>query len=148
MFERLERQHGRAHVARLAVPDQLDLALVLEQDEAVFLRQRLALLDQLDQVALFGVGQVVGFLVWSCHAQVSWYSREARGQPGERCRRVLLEALLIDVDEAVARPAFVLAGLGGVGAPLAQARHLLRQVELLAALGLDDPDRRRRWCAR
>ena len=38
VLERLERQNGRADVAGLAVPDQLDLALVLEQEEAVFLR--------------------------------------------------------------------------------------------------------------
>jgi hypothetical protein len=41
-----------------AVPDQLDLALVLEQEEAVFLRQRLALLDQRDQVALAADGAI------------------------------------------------------------------------------------------
>jgi len=40
MLQRLERQRGRAHVARLAVPHQLDLALVFEQDEAVLLGQR------------------------------------------------------------------------------------------------------------
>ena len=33
------------------------------------------------------------------------------------------------------------AGGGRVLAPLAQARHLLRHVDLLASLGLDDPDR-------
>ncbi len=61
VLQRLERQHGGADVAGLAVPHQLHLALVLEQDEAVFLRQRLALLDELGQVALLGVGEVVGF---------------------------------------------------------------------------------------
>ena len=62
-------------------------------------------------------------------------------QAPRRRRLVLLEALLVDIDEAVARPPVVLGGLGRVLAPLAQARHLLRQVQLLAALGLDDPDR-------
>jgi hypothetical protein len=59
VFQRLERQHRGADLAVLAVPHQLHLALVLEQDEAVFLRQRLAFLDELNQVALFGVGDVV-----------------------------------------------------------------------------------------
>ena len=58
VLERLERQHRRAHVARLAVPHQLDLALVLEQHEAVLPGQRPAGLDRRDQVALFGVGEV------------------------------------------------------------------------------------------
>lgn len=71
MLERLEGQHRRAYVPRLPVPDQLNLALVLEEDEAVFLRQRLALLDQRDQVALFGFAQVVGLLVLLSHHQFS-----------------------------------------------------------------------------
>jgi len=58
VLQRLERQHRRAHVARLAVPHQLDLPLVLEQDEAVSLGQWPAGLDQRDQVALLGVGEV------------------------------------------------------------------------------------------
>jgi hypothetical protein len=37
---------------RLAVPDELDLALVLEQDEAVLLWQWATLLDELGKVAL------------------------------------------------------------------------------------------------
>ncbi|MGH8863887.1 MAG: hypothetical protein ACREVZ_04495 [Burkholderiales bacterium] len=41
VLQRLERQHGGADLAALAVPDQFHLALVLEQDEAVLLRQRL-----------------------------------------------------------------------------------------------------------
>jgi hypothetical protein len=54
VLQRLERQHCSAHVARLAVPDQLHLAFILEKDEAVLFRQRFALLDQGNQVALFG----------------------------------------------------------------------------------------------
>jgi hypothetical protein len=34
------------------LPDKLDLALVLEKNEAVFLRDRLVLIDELDEVAL------------------------------------------------------------------------------------------------
>ena len=45
----------------LAVPDEFDLAFVGEKEEAVFLRKRLARLDELDEVALLGVGEVVGF---------------------------------------------------------------------------------------
>jgi len=61
MLQGLKGQHGGADVAVLAVPDQLHLPLVLEQDEAVLLRQGLALLDEGDQVALFGLGEFVGF---------------------------------------------------------------------------------------
>ena len=60
MFEGLEGEDGGADFARLAVPDELDLAFVGEEEEAVFLRERLALLDELDEVALLGVGEVVG----------------------------------------------------------------------------------------
>ena len=59
VLQRLERQDGRRHLARLAVPDQLDFALVLKQQEAVLLGQRLAFGDQLDEVALLGVGELV-----------------------------------------------------------------------------------------
>ena len=61
VFEGLEGQDGGADFAGLAVPDQFDLAFVVEEEEAVFLRERLALLDELDEVALFGVGEVVSF---------------------------------------------------------------------------------------
>ena len=60
VFEGLEGEDGGADFARLAVPDELDLAFVGEEEEAVFLRERLALLDELDEVALLGVGEVVG----------------------------------------------------------------------------------------
>ena len=50
-----------------------------------------------------------------------------------------LEAFLVDVDEAV-NDAIVCAGCGGVRAPLAKPCHLLRKVQLFAALGFDDPD--------
>ena len=82
MLQRLERQHSGADVAGLAVPDEFDLALVLEQDEAIFLRQGLALLDEGDQVALFGVAQVVGFPCRGVPSSApSWYSRKALASP-------------------------------------------------------------------
>ena len=55
VLQRLKGQDCSADFAGFAVPHQFDFALVLEQQEAVLLRQRLASLDQLDQVALFGV---------------------------------------------------------------------------------------------
>ena len=61
VLQRLEGQDGGADLAGLAVPDQLHLALVREEHEAVFLRQRLALLDELDEIALLGLGEVVVF---------------------------------------------------------------------------------------
>jgi hypothetical protein len=63
VFERLKREDGGADFARLAIPDQLHLALVFEKQEAIFLRQRLAFVDQLDEVALLGVGEFVFFRV-------------------------------------------------------------------------------------
>jgi hypothetical protein len=55
---------------------------------------------------------------------------------------VFVEAGLGDVEEIVAdvEAALLLLGGGGVLAPLAEASHLLWEIELLAALGLDDPD--------
>jgi hypothetical protein len=44
-----------------------DLALVLGQQEAVFLRQRLVRLDELDEVALLGVRELVGRVGRSGH---------------------------------------------------------------------------------
>ena len=68
VFEGLEGEDGGADFAGLAVPDEFDLALVGEEEEAVFLRERLALLDELDEVALLGVGEVVVLGgVWAGH---------------------------------------------------------------------------------
>ncbi|MGE3900841.1 MAG: hypothetical protein AB7G48_03330 [Nitrospiraceae bacterium] len=61
MFEGLERQHGGTDFAAFAVPHQLDFALVGKEEEAILLRQRLPLLNQLDEVALLGIGKVVFF---------------------------------------------------------------------------------------
>ena len=59
VFEGLERKNGGADFAGLAVPDEFDLAFVGEEEEAVFLRERFAVLDELDEVALLGGGEVV-----------------------------------------------------------------------------------------
>ena len=56
MFERLEREDGGADFARLAIPNEFNLAFVVEEDEPVFLWQRLASFNQLDEVALLRVG--------------------------------------------------------------------------------------------
>ena len=53
----------------LAVPDQFHLALVVKQDEPVFFRERLALLDELDEIALVGVGQFVAVGIGACHGK-------------------------------------------------------------------------------
>ncbi|MEK7763993.1 MAG: hypothetical protein AAB433_20670 [Nitrospirota bacterium] len=68
VFERLKRQDGGTDFAGLAVPDEFDLAFVGEEKKAVSLRQGFALLDELDEVTLFGVGEVVFLaVVWTCH---------------------------------------------------------------------------------
>lgn len=57
----------------LAVPDEFDLALVFEQQEAVLLREVLALLDELGEIAAFGVGEfVMRFGGWHCYFSPSW----------------------------------------------------------------------------
>ena len=61
VFEGLEGEDGGGDFAGLAVPDEFDLALIVKEEEAVALGQRLALLDELDEVALLGVGQLVAF---------------------------------------------------------------------------------------
>ena len=67
VFKSLKGQDGGADLAGFAVPDQLDLALVREEQEAVSLGQRLALLDELDEVTLLGLGKVVVFSGWAGH---------------------------------------------------------------------------------
>ena len=63
MLQRLKGQDCSADFAGFAVPHQFDFALVGKQEEAILFRQRLALLDQLDEVALLGVGEVVFFRI-------------------------------------------------------------------------------------
>jgi hypothetical protein len=60
VFERLKGEDGGADLAGLAVPNKFYLALVVEKDEAVFLGERLALIDELDEIALLGAGEFVG----------------------------------------------------------------------------------------
>jgi hypothetical protein len=67
VFEGLEGEDGGADFAGFAVPDEFDLAFVGEEEEAVFFGEGFALLDKLDEVALFSVGQFVGFLVGARH---------------------------------------------------------------------------------
>ena len=59
VFEGLEGQNGGADLAGFAVPDEFHLALVFEEQEAIALGQRLALLDELDDVAALGLGELV-----------------------------------------------------------------------------------------
>ena len=61
VFQRLEWQNGRTDFASLAVPDEFNLAFVIEEEEAVFLRQRLPLINELDEVTLLGIRQFVTF---------------------------------------------------------------------------------------
>ena len=139
VFERLERQDGGADIAGLAVPDQLDLALVLEEDEAVFLRQGFALLDQSDQVALFGVAQLVGFL----RARAIFSPPDIRGRRSRDPRTMsagALETFLINVDEAIFRSRLRLCSQRWRPRTIAEAAHFLRHVQFFPALGLDDPD--------
>ena len=63
VFQRLEREDGGGDFAGLAVPDEFDLAFVVEEEEAVFLGEGFALIDEFDEVALLGGGQFVSVLV-------------------------------------------------------------------------------------
>src|SRR6266853_19146 len=54
MLQRLEGENGGANFAGFAVPSEFNFALVLEEDEPVSLRERLAGIDEFDQVALLG----------------------------------------------------------------------------------------------
>lgn len=77
--------HRRAHLARLPVPDQFHLALVLEQQEPVPVRQRLPLLNERDQVALLRVGQFVSFsVVRTGHGRGGGMKRVAVNWPGKK----------------------------------------------------------------
>jgi len=72
VFEGLEGEGGGADFVGLAALNEFDFTFVGEEEEAVFLRERLALLDELDEVALFGVGEVVSFgVVLTCHTRCS-----------------------------------------------------------------------------
>jgi len=53
LLNHLEGQHDIADLAALAVPDQLHFALFLEQQKAVFVRQRLVRLQIANDLLLF-----------------------------------------------------------------------------------------------
>ena len=57
VFEGLKRKDSGTDLAGLSVPGEFDLAFVLEEERAVFLRERFALVDE---IALLRVGEFVG----------------------------------------------------------------------------------------
>src|SRR5439155_3843488 len=63
VFQCLKRKNCGRDFACLAVPDEFNFTLVFKKEEAIFLRQRFALVDELDEVALLGVGEFVLFCV-------------------------------------------------------------------------------------
>jgi hypothetical protein len=70
----LEEEDGGADFVGLAVLNEFDFTFIGEEEEAVFHRERLALLDELDEVALFGVGEFVSLaVVWTCHKRCSLF---------------------------------------------------------------------------
>jgi len=52
----LKRQHDIAYLGRLVGPDELDLALVIEQDNVVMILQGLISVEKTKDVGPFGVG--------------------------------------------------------------------------------------------
>jgi hypothetical protein len=56
----LDGQDDFAGLIRLAVPDQLHLTLVVEQEKTVLVRERLAGLDELGDFTFFTVGEFHG----------------------------------------------------------------------------------------
>jgi hypothetical protein len=60
LLNRLERQHNVRHLVGLAVPDKLNLALVVEQQKTVFVRKRLVRFDETKDFALFRVEEFHG----------------------------------------------------------------------------------------
>jgi hypothetical protein len=61
LFDDLKREDDIRDLARFAVPDEFDLPLVLEQQKAVLLRQRLIRLDEADDLLLLRLRQT-----WHC----------------------------------------------------------------------------------
>ncbi|WKZ56074.1 MAG: hypothetical protein QY324_07970 [Anaerolineales bacterium] len=57
----LKRQNDIGHFVTFAVPNQLHFALVVEQQEAVFIGQGLTLFDQFYDLVLFVVSEVHHF---------------------------------------------------------------------------------------
>src|SRR5680860_1102552 len=83
----------------------------------------------------FGYSNIIRpFPLWSRRVL-----EEAGGKRGEGPRSVQLEPFLVHVAELVSFLTFGLACLSRVFAPLSQAGHLPRQVQLFATLCFDDP---------
>jgi hypothetical protein len=76
VLDHLKRQHHIANLVRLAVPDQLHLALFLEKQKTVLLGQRPVRLDETDDLLAFLFGQ------WR-HEKTRL--RESRSPPPENC---------------------------------------------------------------
>jgi hypothetical protein len=64
--------------------------------------------------------------------------RKTGRERGKILRRVFFKTGLIHKNEIISLPVFL--GGGGVGAPLFETRHLLRQIEFGTALGFHQPD--------
>ena len=67
MLKRLERQNGIADLARFSIPNEFNLALVLEEEKPIFLRQRPARVDELYKIALLGFRKFVAVVCLSGH---------------------------------------------------------------------------------
>ena len=76
--------------------------------------------------------------MWAVHAH-DWYSVKATASAAIVAGGCCSKAFLVHESESVIH-VVVSAGGRGVSAPLPQPRHLLRHVDFLAPLGLDDPD--------
>jgi hypothetical protein len=59
VFERLKRKNGGADFAGFAAPHEFNFTLIIKEQEAIFFRQRLSLVDQLDEIALLRVAELV-----------------------------------------------------------------------------------------
>ena len=64
---------------------------------------------------------------------ISFEIREAAGQRGEICRRMLFKPVLVHEKEIIALAVFLRGG--GIDAPLFEPRHFLREIEFLSARG-------------
>src|SRR5436190_19249156 len=106
MFKRLEGEDGGANLAGLAVPDQFDLAFVLEKDEPIFFRERLTCLNQFDGITLLSVGKLLLISFARAPHELAPVFSEACCKGRKRFRRVLVETNLIDENEVILLPVF------------------------------------------
>ena len=97
----LKWQYPGADIAGFAIPHQFDFALVFEQDKAVFVGQRLAGLDQRNQVTLFGIAQIDG-AVMACHAHST--GRALAATAAISSRRAITSASIWSSGMASAKP--------------------------------------------